>query len=264
MKDWTERSLLMVNRYRFLRAVGELVPQALFDLEENVFPLFKALFCESPSRILGESQVCMPEGGGRWITWRAGKTMLKTGALTLPSWTSEFECSDLEPDRAAFKREVEKWADRYHLNTLWVKDEVFSTFGFWFATRCSRTWQFRGPDPADGAPPLPRIQIDEMWSGDPWRIERKRLLEKLEDYRAEVQKFLKLMGLLHGELHTKNSKHFRWAALYQCANRSPGQIAKSTDGKHESTVMKGVDSLLKTIGLQKRPNVRGCGAKRKM
>lgn len=263
MTDWTSYYSLMINRYRFLRAVDRWVPEVLMDLEQNVFPLFTALFCSNPSHILGESALSMPGGGFSWITWRA----TKTGLLTFPSWASEFECSDLESDRAAFKQAVEKWADSYHLNALWVKEEVFRTLMFWLGTRFPRTWQFRGPDPADDLPSLPGIQIDEQWSGDFWPIEKKRLLARIKDYGSEIEKHVKLMALRQGELRTKNWDHFRWAALYQCANLSPGKIVRLTDRKpaiHDTTVIKAIDSLFETIDLKKRPGNRGLGAKAKI
>ncbi len=53
--DGRVRDSVMAHRYRFLRAVQELVPEVLTDLERDVFPSFRALYREEPSRELGES-----------------------------------------------------------------------------------------------------------------------------------------------------------------------------------------------------------------
>src|SRR5438067_1232746 len=120
--NWKAEYSLMINRYRFLLAVQKCVPNAIRSLHREVFPLFRALFRTAPSRISGERAIMVPNESGEmlWINWRCQ-------ILISPSWASEFECENLEPERAAFKEAVERWANIRHLNTTWVKEEVFST-----------------------------------------------------------------------------------------------------------------------------------------
>ncbi len=249
---WQAHYSLMINRYRFLLAVEEGVPQVIAALRLEVFPFFEALFRRAPSGLPGETGIMVQNESGErettlWINWRCQ-------IRTVPSWTSEFECEDLELERAAFKEAVERWADAYYLNEIWVKEEVFSTCLFWLQPSIPRTWQFRGPDPALGGPPFPQIQIDEQWSGEDWHVVEKRLLAKIEDYESRIKEHQKLLHLFRGEEQRKKHIHFQWAALFQCRLMSPDKVADSTKCEcDQSTVTKAIDSLFKIIRLKKRP-----------
>jgi hypothetical protein len=236
-------------------------------LEQNVFPLFKNLFRQTPSWTPGDTGIVVSESGlgspELWIRWRSTQVETGTG-LGIPSWASEFECTELEPDRATFKDAVEKWAENHRLSAPWVREEVFSTCRFWLHPLRPRTWLFGGADPAWGVPPLPQISIAEAWSGEPWPIEKKRLLAQISKYGLEVKKHIKLISLYRGEVETKPPEHFRWAALYQCANLSIGEIIRDGNRRSESAVSKAIDSLLRTIELDKRCSKRGRRSKAKL
>lgn len=178
----------------------------------------------------------------------------------IPSWASEFECTELEPDRAAFKAAVETWAADYDLNAAWVKEEVFSTLQCWLQPGRARTWYFRGPDPAAGFPALPRLLIDEQWSGQPWPEYRKHLLTKIASFGSDVKKHSELMKLGRGEARTRLPEHYEWAARFQCAKLAPQTIANQANRNPplcESTVTKAVNSVLEAICLRRRHRKSG-------
>jgi len=270
--DWTARYSVMIHRYRFLRAVERCVPRVLEDLERNVFPLFLALFRRAPANTRGESAIVIWDdslvgGAGFWITFRATKAALDLGSIpAIPSWASEFECEDLEPERVAFKSAVENWAGTHHLNAMWVKEEVFSSLNFWLQPGCPRSWRFRGFDPAEGLAPFPRLHIDEQWSGEPWSLDRKRLLVQIKVFGSEIAKYKKLMSLYKGEVQTKNPDHYTWSARFQCGQLSPHEIAESAGRApriDQSTVSKAVEGVLSIIGLSKRRRMSGRKPKKK-
>jgi hypothetical protein len=261
---------VMIHRYRFLKAVEASVPHVLADLEENVFPAFKALFQATPSGARFESGIVVWNDAGVgqagfFIIWRATQPAFEArDHLGGPSFVSEFEAEDLDPARAAFRSAVEAWADAHNLNADWVKEEVFSTLLFWLQRGCPREWRFRGPDPANEGPSLPRIHIDEPWSFGPWRDVRKALIARVNAFGYEVKAFAKLTSLRPGDMPSKNRDHYRWAASFQCEKLSPQKIAgpKGKSSVVESTVTKAVTNLLGIIGLEKRRSRRG-GSKSK-
>jgi hypothetical protein len=235
--------------------------------------LFKALFRTAASGIPGESAYIIWNDvgvgqAGLWITWRSTKAAFDSGQIWMvPSWTSEFECELLEPDRMDFKEAVEQWATAHHLNSAWVKEEVFSTLCFWLQPRCPRTmWLFRGPDPALGTPPPPRLRFDEPWSFQPWPDLRRDVLSRIATFRSEIKAYAKLTSLRPEDMPKKKADHYLWAVLFQCKKLSPKQIAADANRKptiDESTVGKAVESLLDLIGLKKRHGMRGPKAKPK-
>jgi hypothetical protein len=252
------------HRYRFLTAVERYVPPVLEDLADNVLPSFRRLFRAAPSGDPLESAIVIWDEAGvgkpeLWITWRATKRAPDSPWIE-PSWVPEFEGHDLDPVRAAFAAAVTAWSITYGLNALWVREEVFSTLRFWLQPGCPRTWCFRGPDPTQEIPPIPRIHIDEPWSFEPWREVRKSLLTRINRFGSEVKEFAKLTSVRPEDMPRKNRDHYRWAALFQCGKLSPKRIADGSRREPlivESTVTKAVEDLLDLIGLEKRRGKRG-------
>jgi hypothetical protein len=157
---------------------------------------------------------------------------------------------------------VEKWAATFNLQDAWIKEEVFSTLRFWLQPLCPRTaWYFRGPDPAEVTPPpIPRLTIDEEWSGGPWPEIRKRLLTKIAEYKSQIDHHQELVRLFRGQVVIKRLDHYRWLALFQCGRLSPAKIRDQTQRNPPlvvSTVSHAIDGLIVIIGLKKRRRLSG-------
>jgi hypothetical protein len=113
------RDSTMANRYGFQRAIQDLIPEVLADLERDVFPLFKALFRKEPSGQPGESCTVIwsehgTSVGNLWIAWPSMKDT-DAGSWRGPSYALDVIGAPPDPRRLALGDAMEKWASKYHL-----------------------------------------------------------------------------------------------------------------------------------------------------
>ncbi|MGA2185129.1 MAG: hypothetical protein ABSH47_19090 [Bryobacteraceae bacterium] len=271
-KNPRERYSVRIHRDRFLSAVQELVPEVLANLARDVFPLFRALYREEPSKEPGERRIVVywGEPGVReknlWFT-NHSQTNFNDPNWFGHFWASEFGGEALEPDRAAFRNAMEKWASAHHLTTEWIKKEAYHTLNSWlmnphddrnWATRFVAGWLCYTKDDKANAPTL---HIDDRWCFEPWPVVNKRLQAQIAVYRTEVKKYSQLMGF-DPEIVRKSRAHHQWLALYQCRGKSPTEIRAWHRKEHNSTVdatavSHAIEALAKVIGLERRPPRRG-------
>jgi hypothetical protein len=271
MSTYTDgvRDSVMADRYSFLWAVQELVPEVLADLERNVFPSFRALYREQPSGEPGESGVALWGDSGAsvamlWITWPSWKEANKKGDLWPgPSWASDISSLQLDSDWLTFRNAMETWASNYGLCSESIKEDAFSTLCFWLVMpRIKRIWLTRGSTwTMDELTSVPKLHIDESWNFQVWPIVNKRLQEQISVYKSEVKNYSERIGF-DLERRRKKRAHHRWLALFQCRGMSPQKIRDwEQETNHRAVdptaVSHAIESLAKKIGLERRPGRRG-------
>jgi hypothetical protein len=266
--DGRVRDSVMANRYRFLWAVQELVPEVLADLKRNVFPFFRSLYRGAPSREPGETGTAIwGESGASatlWITWPSLKEANTRGDIwTAPSWASDISCVALDSAGLQFRNAMEEWASAYYLCCESIKEDAFSTLCFWLASpRVNRVWLPRGYSrPIDEVTNVPKLQIDDEWDFQSWSIVNQRLQEQISVYKSEVKKYCERIGFDLDRMRRDRSHH-QWLAMYQCRGMSPAKIRDWEQENHRRTVdptavSHAIETLAKKIGLERRPGRRG-------
>jgi hypothetical protein len=262
------RDSVMANRYRFLWAVQELVPEVLEALEHTVFPCFKALHREEPSGEPGESGTAIWGNSGAsvatfWITWpslRMRPTEAKSG---WPSWALDVIGAPLNSERLKLKDAMERWARNYHLCSEAIQEDAFNTLCFWLVSpRVNRIWFPRGYSrTGDENTNVPKLHIDDEWNFQSWSIVNKRLQEQISVYKSDIKKYCERIGFDLDRMRG-NRAHHQWLALYQCRGMSPAKIRDWEEKNNQrkvdlSAVSHAMETLTKKIGLERRPNRRG-------
>jgi hypothetical protein len=268
--DGRVRDSVMAHRYRFLWAVQELVPEVLTDLEQNVFPFFRALYREQPSGEAGEGGTAIwgdagASGGMLWIVWPSLKEARERGELNWmgPSWASDIATRPLDSDRLAFRNAMEKWAATHNLCAESIKEDAFSTLRFWLTKRQDHlVWLPRGYSRTrDEMANVPTLHIDEAWNFQAWPIVSKRLQQQISVYKSEIKKYCEHIGFDLDRMR-EDRAHHQWLALYQCRGMSPEKIS-DWELKHRqrtvgpTAVSHAIETLAKKIGLERRPGRRG-------
>jgi hypothetical protein len=266
--DGRVRDSVMANRYRFLWAVQELVPEVLADLEREVFPFFRALYREQPSGGPRESGVFVWADSGAsetlWITWPSFNEEHIKGELWMgPTWAADISGLQLDSDWVTFRDAMERWASTYYLCGESIMEDAFSTLCFWLiSTRVKRVWLPRGCSRTmDEMANVPKLHIDDAWNFEAWPIVNKRLQEQISVYKSEVKKYREGIGF-DLERMRKSHAHHRWLALFQCKGMSPQQIRAWEYKTYQRTVdptavSHAIETLAKKIGLERRPGRRG-------
>lgn len=263
------RDSVMANRYRFLWAVQELVPEVLVALERSVFPFFKALHREEPSGAPGESGTCIWGDSGAsvatlWITWPSLREARNRGEIwSGPSWAFDVIGVPLDSDWLKLKDAMERWARNYHLCSDAITEDAFSTHRFWLASpRVNRVCLPRGYSRTmDEMTNVPKLHIDDEWNFQSWSIVNKRLKEQISVYKSEVKKYCERIGFDLDRMR-EDPAHHQWLALYQCRGMSPAKIRDWEEKNHQrkvdpSAVSHAIETLTKKIGLERRPGRRG-------
>jgi hypothetical protein len=267
--DGRVRDSVMANRYRFLWAVHELVPEVLADLERDVLPLYRALYREEPFGAAGESCTFVWDDAGTssatlWITWPSLKEATRRGEIwTGPSWTSDIRGRKLDSAGVQFRNAMEQWASAHHLCCEAIKEDAFSTLCFWLISpRVNRVWLPRGYSPTmDEITNVPRLHIGDAWDFQRWSIVEERLQKQILDYKSEVQKYCERIGFDLDRMRPSR-RHHQWLALYQCRGLAPAKIRDWERKSHSRTVdssavRHAVRDLAQKIGLERRPGRRG-------
>lgn len=263
------RDSVMANRYRFLGAVQELVPEVLADLERDVFPFFKALFRKEPSGEPGESFTPVWGDAGAsvanlWTTWPSMRAAMDRGEIWLgPSWALDVVGAPFDSDRLKLKGAMENWARNYHLCSEAIEEDAFSTLCFWLVSpRPGRVWWPRGYyRTMDEMANVPKLHIDDEWNFQSWLLVNKRLQEQISVYKSEIEKYCERIGFDLDRMR-KDRVHHQWLALYQCRGMSPEKIRDWELKHHQRTidptaVTHAIETLAKKIGLERRHGRRG-------
>jgi len=263
------RDSVMANRYRFLWAIQELLPEVLADLERDVFPFFRVLHKKEPSGQPGES--CTPiwsesgtSAGNLWVTWPSMKDAnAERGLWHGPSYALDVIGAPPDPGRLALREAMEKWAAKHHLYSAAIKEDAFSTLCFWLASpRVNHIWLTRGYSRTmEELTNVPKLHVDDEWNFQSWSLVNKRLQEQISVYKSEIKKYCERIGFDLDRMR-ENRAHHQWLALYQCRGMSPEKIRdweQTHNGRtvDPTAVSHAIETLAKKIGLERRPGRRG-------
>ena len=266
--DGRVRDSVMANRYRFLWAVQELVPEVLAGLQRDVFPFFRSLYREQPLREMGESGTAVwTESGANsmlWIKWPSWEEANRNGETwTGPTWASDIRGAPLDSDWLKFRNAMEKWASDHNLCCEAIKEDAFSTLCFWVVSpRVNRVWLPRGHSHTmEEITNVPKLHIDDAWDFQPWSIVEERLQKQISEYKSEVKRYGERIGFDLDRMR-QDRRHHQWLALYQCRGMPPAKIRDWEHKSHKRTVdpsavSHAIDALAKKIGLELRPGRRG-------
>jgi hypothetical protein len=266
--DGRVRDSVMANRYRFLWAVQELVPEVLADLQRDVFPFFRSLYREQPSKETGESGTAIWTDSGAstmlWIKWPSCEEANRKGEIWAgPTWAADIRSTPLDSDRLKFRDAMDQWASAHYLCCEPIKEDAFSTLCFWLISpRVNRVWLPRGYSPTmDEITNAPKLHIDDAWNFEPWSIVEERLQKQISEYNSEVAKYCERIGFGPDRMRP-DRRHHQWLALYQCRGMAPAKIREWEHRNHQRTVdpsavSHAIDALAKKIGLELRPGRRG-------
>jgi hypothetical protein len=169
------------------------------------------------------------------------------------------------PD-SELKSALSRWADSFHADIDWVKDEALRILEGWHVNpgwretldwRPVRAW-------------LITIPVEEFHPGcwapqmETWLAYNESLKKKLLEYEKRVREMAESHGLVRAQ-RKYSPRNFDWFVLYQFAELSFHEIAdkwaeKDAKGLDESTVSKGVKAAVELLGWQhlrspqKKPN----------
>jgi hypothetical protein len=220
-----ENLALKNARFRLLETIRRLYPDLLKALSAEVLPIYSHLAQTTPY------SDCLLEVG-------------------CPARTTE----EIE-----LKSVFSKWADKFNINSDWLKDEALRALGCWHEHPESLAALKWCPHPV-----FMRMVVTAEpfeFHAAAWELElqswpayresvRSEFETKLAEYRKIAHDRAKLRGLVETP-HKYSPENLEWFVWYQLAGLSSTEIAKRSkhkDSVDESTVLKGIKAAAKLVG----------------
>jgi hypothetical protein len=246
-------------RSLFIQAVNRRVPKVAEALRTAVLPSYEAI----PEDIRTASS-CGPRiqdlGTGDWECER-----------DFVLWRNVEHHTELEI--VAMRTALLEWSRRFHLESEWLLDTALFTLRLWdhrdaMALRLHliRPGLHRLPNAEVGYP----FSIEERdfalrdsWeAGDEsWKEFEIRVKKEFDCQLAEYRKRLLKLAQDRGwqePPEIRSPEHFDWLALYQAAEKGPGEIKKELGFRGDnSRILKAIKSKAKLIGLSLRSSPKG-------
>lgn len=207
----------------FLAALKTEVPQVLEDLRDTIFPIYRGLPATAKSR--STLRTLQQMRNSRGFVLRGEEPDLEE--IPLPDILISAGLDSLGavyPSVAAFRAALTAWADRWHVNEVWILDAALSTLYRWEQrsdTLEAREWasQYTTPEVYTTSDEARFTFMHGGWvpEMEPWSTYQEsvqvRFKEALKQYEKKMKE-LPSVRRLTARVEVRNPDHFAFLARY--------------------------------------------------